>query len=43
MLLRVDPDRMRIALFSLPRDLEVDIPGFGTAKLNGRTRTAARS
>ena len=34
MLLRVDPDRNAIALFSLPRDLRVDIPGFGTAKLN---------
>ncbi len=34
MLLRVDPDRNAIALFSLPRDLRVEIPGFGTAKLN---------
>jgi LCP family protein required for cell wall assembly len=34
MLLRVDPDRNAIALFSLPRDLAVEIPGFGTAKLN---------
>ena len=34
MLLRVDPDRNAIALFSLPRDLKVEIPGFGTAKLN---------
>jgi LCP family protein required for cell wall assembly len=34
MLLRVDPDRNAIALFSLPRDLEVEIPGFGTNKLN---------
>ena len=34
MLLRVDPDRDAIALFSLPRDLEVEIPGYGTAKLN---------
>ena len=30
MLLRVDPDRNAIALFSLPRDLRVDIPGYGT-------------
>ena len=30
MLLRVDPDRGALALFSLPRDLAVDIPGFGT-------------
>ena len=34
MLLRLDPDRNAIALFSLPRDLKVDIPGYGTAKLN---------
>jgi polyisoprenyl-teichoic acid--peptidoglycan teichoic acid transferase len=34
MLLRVDPDRNAVALFSLPRDLKVDIPGYGTAKLN---------
>ena len=34
MLLRVDPDRNAIALFSLPRDLAVDIPGYGHAKLN---------
>jgi LCP family protein required for cell wall assembly len=34
MLLRLDPDRDAIALFSLPRDLKVEIPGFGTDKLN---------
>ncbi len=34
MLLRVDPDRNALALFSLPRDLRVDIPTYGTAKLN---------
>ena len=34
MLLRVDPDKNAIALFSLPRDLRVDIPGFGSDKLN---------
>jgi LCP family protein required for cell wall assembly len=34
MLLRVDPERNAIALFSLPRDLAVEIPGYGTAKLN---------
>jgi polyisoprenyl-teichoic acid--peptidoglycan teichoic acid transferase len=34
MLLRVDPDRNAIALFSLPRDLKVEIPGYGVAKLN---------
>jgi polyisoprenyl-teichoic acid--peptidoglycan teichoic acid transferase len=34
MLLRVDPDQNAIALFSLPRDLKVEIPGYGSAKLN---------
>jgi LCP family protein required for cell wall assembly len=34
MLLRLDPDRNAIALFSLPRDLKVSIPGFGVDKLN---------
>jgi LCP family protein required for cell wall assembly len=34
MLLRLDPDRDAIALFSLPRDLKVQIPGVGTDKLN---------
>jgi polyisoprenyl-teichoic acid--peptidoglycan teichoic acid transferase len=34
MLLRLDPDRDAIALFSLPRDLQVEIPGYGTDKLN---------
>jgi polyisoprenyl-teichoic acid--peptidoglycan teichoic acid transferase len=34
MLLRLDPDRNAIALFSLPRDLKVEIPGYGTGKLN---------
>ncbi|MFL5906259.1 MAG: LCP family protein [Solirubrobacterales bacterium] len=34
MLLRLDPDRNAIALLSLPRDLKVEIPGYGTDKLN---------
>jgi polyisoprenyl-teichoic acid--peptidoglycan teichoic acid transferase len=34
MLLRLDPDRNAIALFSLPRDLKVSIPGYGIDKLN---------
>lgn len=34
MLLRLDPDRDAIALFSLPRDLKVNIPDRGIAKLN---------
>jgi LCP family protein required for cell wall assembly len=34
MLLRLDPDRNAIAVMSIPRDLKVEIPGFGTEKFN---------
>jgi polyisoprenyl-teichoic acid--peptidoglycan teichoic acid transferase len=34
MLLRVDPDKEFLSLMSLPRDLEVPIPGYGPNKLN---------
>jgi LCP family protein required for cell wall assembly len=34
MLLRVDPDNNVLSLLSLPRDLKVAIPGYGTGKLN---------
>jgi polyisoprenyl-teichoic acid--peptidoglycan teichoic acid transferase len=34
MLLRLDPDRNAISLLSIPRDLKVDIPGYGTNKIN---------
>jgi polyisoprenyl-teichoic acid--peptidoglycan teichoic acid transferase len=34
MLLRVDPEKEVLSLFSLPRDLKVDIPGVGVNKLN---------
>ena len=34
MLLRLDPDNDAIALLSLPRDLQVNIPGRGVGKLN---------
>jgi polyisoprenyl-teichoic acid--peptidoglycan teichoic acid transferase len=34
MLLRVDPNKEVLSLFSLPRDLKVDIPGVGVNKLN---------
>ena len=34
MLLRVDPDKEFLSLLSLPRDLQVEIPGFGTDRLN---------
>ena len=34
MLVRLDPDKQVLSLFSLPRDLKVDIPGVGVDKLN---------
>jgi polyisoprenyl-teichoic acid--peptidoglycan teichoic acid transferase len=34
MLLRLDPDRDAIAVMSIPRDLKVEIPGYGTGKFN---------
>lgn len=34
MLLRLDPDRNAIALMSIPRDLKVEIPGYGINKFN---------
>ena len=34
MLIRLDPDRDAIAVFSIPRDLKVEIPGYGTGKFN---------
>jgi polyisoprenyl-teichoic acid--peptidoglycan teichoic acid transferase len=33
-LLRLDPDKNAIALMSIPRDLKVEIPGYGTEKFN---------
>ena len=33
-LLRLDPDRGATAILSLPRDLRVDVPGFGRRKIN---------
>lgn len=33
-LLRLDPSRDAIAVMSIPRDLKVDIPGYGTDKFN---------
>ena len=33
MLVRVDPGK-GIAMLSLPRDFKVDIPGYGTDKIN---------
>jgi LCP family protein required for cell wall assembly len=34
MLLRLDPDRQVLSLLSIPRDLKVNIPGYGIGKLN---------
>jgi polyisoprenyl-teichoic acid--peptidoglycan teichoic acid transferase len=33
-LLRLDPDKKAIAVLSIPRDLKVEIPGYGTGKFN---------
>ena len=32
--MRLDPDKNAIALMSIPRDLKVEIPGYGTDKFN---------
>ncbi|HSF62703.1 MAG TPA: LCP family protein [Gaiellaceae bacterium] len=34
LLLRTDPGKHRISYLSIPRDLRVEIPGYGTAKIN---------
>ncbi len=34
MLIRTDPGKHRLAFLSIPRDLRVDIPGYGPAKIN---------
>jgi len=34
MLIRTDPSTHRISYLSIPRDLRVDIPGYGSAKVN---------
>jgi polyisoprenyl-teichoic acid--peptidoglycan teichoic acid transferase len=34
MLIRVDPETHRLAYLSIPRDLRVEIPGYGTSKIN---------
>ncbi len=34
LLVRTDPSKHRLAYLSIPRDLRVDIPGFGSAKIN---------
>jgi polyisoprenyl-teichoic acid--peptidoglycan teichoic acid transferase len=34
MLIRLDPDQGLISMMSIPRDLKVEIPGYGTGKFN---------
>jgi LCP family protein required for cell wall assembly len=34
LLLRTDPGRHRLSYLSIPRDLRVDIPGYGSGKIN---------
>ncbi len=34
LLVHLDPDTQRIAYLSIPRDLRVEIPGYGTSKIN---------
>ena len=34
MLIRTDPRKHRLAFLSIPRDLRVEIPGYGAAKIN---------
>ena len=34
MLIRTDPDRQRMSYLSIPRDLQVDVPGHGHEKIN---------
>ena len=37
MIVRLEPARQRVALLSLPRDLIVNIPGYGYARINAAT------
>jgi polyisoprenyl-teichoic acid--peptidoglycan teichoic acid transferase len=34
MLIRTDPDHQRMSYLSIPRDLEVEVPGYGHEKIN---------
>ena len=38
MLIRTDPGKHRLAFLSIPRDLRVEIPGHGAAKLNAASQ-----
>jgi LCP family protein required for cell wall assembly len=37
MVMRLEPARQRVALLSFPRDLIVNLPGFGSARINAAT------
>jgi LCP family protein required for cell wall assembly len=39
MLMRTDPRKHRVAYLSIPRDLRVEIPGYGAAKINAAFQT----
>jgi LCP family protein required for cell wall assembly len=34
LLVRLDPETHRVAYLSIPRDLQVEVPGYGTSKIN---------
>lgn len=38
LLLRTDPGKHRISYLSIPRDLRVEIPGYGTSKINAASQ-----
>jgi LCP family protein required for cell wall assembly len=38
LLLHLDPETHRISYLSIPRDLRVEIPGYGTAKINAASQ-----
>jgi LCP family protein required for cell wall assembly len=38
LLLRTDPSKHRLSYLSIPRDLRVEIPGYGTAKINAASQ-----
>jgi LCP family protein required for cell wall assembly len=38
LLLRTDPSRNRLSYLSIPRDLRVEIPGYGTSKINAASQ-----
>ena len=38
LLLRTDPGKHRLSYLSIPRDLRVDIPGYGTEKINAASQ-----